>query len=414
MSQNTSHKERTHSIMGGSRATIFMNCTGYFAAIKGLPAQEPSKYADTGTLFHEMMEIVVHDFLQHKMEGTDPEIRYHLLSENRGVDEEMRGHIELCKNLLWEKGLDKYVTGKAFDLETYFSLGKCGDIDIGGPADFWAGYRDKKGLRAGLIVDWKYGFGYVDEKETEQLIHYATSMYQEFKRAGKEFDYIRAAIVQPRAGGETWREVKFTKKELERRTVKVLQIAHDVFVEGKIKYKAGKHCEYCPAKGDCDAHSSYLQKNASLLLADRKKELPDPKVLTPEQIANILKYKDEITDFLKECYSLALRRWKEGQKLPGWKVVNGTAKRKWLDEHQEIGLALVKQGLTETPFRKVKPELRTITEIEKELKKLHGAEEAKSILANYTEVGALPEILVPESDARSPVKTYKDLLETGN
>lgn len=404
---SSNHKNRSHSIMGGSRASIYMKCTGYFSIIQDLPPQESNKDADQGTLFHEMMEIVVDDFLQYKLTGTDPDIRFHLLAGS--IDSEMKENIEECKNLVWEKGLDKFITGKAYGIEDYFSLGKIGDIDIGGPVDFWAIYRDKKGARAGLIVDYKYGYTYVDENTTHQLPHYATCMEESFDW---KLDYIRTAVLQPRAGGETWREVKFTKQELEKRKKKIFQIAEDVFIHGKIKYHPGDHCTWCPGRGSCAARQEYLSNKSKLLLV-RDVRLPNVRDLTDDQRARLLIYKDDIIDFLKAVYSDSIQQHKAGKTIPGFKVVKGTSKRKWRKETEEIVYKLNELGIKEPVV--VKQELKTITEIEKELKKLVGSsDEAKTLLQSCTEYGTVPEILVPESDPRPSVKAYRDLLDENN
>lgn len=414
MSLLSSHKTRAHSKMGGSSAGIYMKCTGYFSVLEHAPKEESSPDADLGTLFHEMVEMVCHDFLEHKREGTDPEIRFHLLSSDPRIDSEMVDHIESCKKVLWEKGLDKYITGKAYGFEDYFSLGEIGGVDIGGPADFWAVYRDKKGQRVGLIVDWKYGYHYVDEQKSDQLPHYAACMFEEFKRSGKSLDYIRAAIVQPRASGpeDLWREVKFTAGQLEKRSEKIKKVAKDVFIDKKIKFLAGDHCTWCPGNklGLCEVRKKYLQEQSGLMLARHDAALPKFESLSDEQLVKILEYKDDIIDFLKGAYSYTLLRVKKGQLLKGYKVVKGTAKRKWKDNIDEIANGLVKYKIQE-PYRKWEPQLKTITEIQTELKKKVGdVEEAKSILENFTEYGNVPEILVPESDPRPSIQSYRDLL----
>lgn len=388
-----------------------MKCTGYFSMVQDLPPEEKSEAADKGTLFHEMMEISLHDFLMHKVEGTDPDVRAHLIAANPDVDDEMINHIQECKKLIWDKGLDKHITGKAFDFETVFSMGTIGDIELSGSIDFWCVYKDKKGRRAGLIIDYKYGYTYVDENETEQLPFYATCMYEEFKtKHGKELDYVEAVILQPRAGGEIWRKVKFTQNDLENKKKKIFKVGEDVFVHKKLKFKAGSHCRWCPASGVCPEQSQHLQNQSGLALV-RQNELPDVEKLSAEQMQRLLLNKDAIDKFLKAVYSYALRSSKSGKNVPGFKVVNGTSKRGWKDEVEEIGAGLVRIGVKE-PFRKQEPELKTIGDIEKELKKLgHSGDDAVSVLQPFTKKGTLPEILVPESDPRPSIKTYKELMK---
>lgn len=406
------HKERTHSIMGGSRAPIYYQCSGYFSIIKDLPPQESTEYADEGTLFHELMEVAVDDFLQHKIEGTDPDIRLHLMHKKEGVTDDMLADVEECKNLLWEKGLDKHVTGKVYFLEEKFVLETVGDVEIGGPIDFAFVHKDKKGLRGALVLDYKYGYKFVEVKRNLQLILYGCSIYMEFKRLGKPLAYVRVAVLQPRAGGEVWREEKYSAQQLEGWCRKFVKIAHDVFLHKKIKFKAGDHCQWCPGKPACGEHKKYLEEKSNLLLARSDALLPKPELLTDDQLVKILTYKDQISDFLKACYSHALTKHRAGKKIPGFKVVEGTAKRKWKEEDTEIAEGLKKEGVKD-PWREPEPQLRTITDIEKELKKLKGSPDAaKACLENYTNPGNKPQILVPETDPRPSLGSYKDLLAT--
>lgn len=414
MNKAPDHSEREHSIMGTSRAPIYMECTGYFSAIEGLPPEEKSDASAAGDKFHETMEVVMHDFLEHKLYGSDAERSYERLKEDPEIDSEMWDHIEEAKKAVWEMGFEKSVTGKAYGLEepfylAEFEVNKKKKIKIGGAIDLWIVYRDKKGLKYGVVIDYKYGYKVVSEK-SKQLWCSATAMYQEFKELGKELDVVRAIIYQPRTQGASWKEVKYSAQQLVLKRNKFLQIADDVFVKGKVKFKAGDHCEWCPARGECKVRADYIQAQSGLSVIREKAALPKPEMLSTDQIEKVLTYKDDITNFLKACYSLALRKQMKKPFLKSFKLVEGISKRKFKKESSIVARALKEHGVKK-PFRPPVDELITIGDAEKALKKAgKNNEEVKNILSHLTERGQAQKILVPLDDERTALPSYKDLL----
>lgn len=399
-----SHSDRKHLPFSASQAHRLINCNGPIFYAEKCPPQEKSEHAELGEKFHQALEILLEDFLDFKTNGTDADIRSHLLAE---YDEELLAHAREAKEVIWEKGLDQFITGKAFGFEDQFVLDE--RLGIGGICDFWCIYRDRKGQRVALIVDYKYGYGYVDENNNPQLATYAVSLREEFLRAGKDFDYIRVAIYQPRAGGDAYREFKFTQKALTTWKTKLTKAAKQAFVEKKIKLKAGEWCTYCPAASICVELKRSLEEESGLTIA-RKTSLPTVESLSIEQRVKILEYKEAIEKFMKAVYSDTLALLKKGGQVPGLKLVNGTPRRQWLKETEEIGKKLIKAGLKE-PFRPLEPELITITDAEKALTTiLESKDEAKKVLEQVTELKPAPEILVPESDPRAPIKSYKEML----
>lgn len=403
MTENT-HKERRHSLLGGSSAHCWSNCSAYVFYMKDMPPQEQTEDTLKGTVAHELCEIVLADFLEHKISGSDPDIRAYLLAGD-DVDDEMLAHVHAYREAVWEKGLNNSITGKAYGLEDRLVLDE--NLDIGGPADFWSIEIDDRGKRAGLIVDFKYGYHTVNVERNPQLAVYASGLRAEVRRKGKDLDYVRAAIFQPRGYGEAWKETVFTGKQLDTWEKKFYKAADQIYVKKKPKFKVGEWCTYCRAKGICPAYKQHLESKTSLQLVRINQDiLPKPEQISDAQLAAIIEHKDDLTDFIKSCYSYALMRCKTGKPLNGFKVVNGTARRKWKAEINEIADALNKNGID--PWGE--PKLIALTTAEKQLTPSLGKDGAKEFMVNLTEMTTPSELLVPDSDPRQSVLTSMDLL----
>lgn len=403
--QVINHGERKHLPFSASQAHRLINCNGPIFYKDILPEQETSETAKEGEKFHETLEILLHDFLEYKVNGTDAYARLESLKNT--ADDDMLTHAEEAVGIIWKEGLDQFITGKAYGFEDEFILDE--KLGIGGIADFWCIYRDKKGQRVALIVDYKYGYNYVDEENNAQLATYASSLRECLLRDGFDIDYARVAIYQPRAGGKVYREFKFTAKALTIWKTKLIKAARRAFIEKKIKLKAGDWCKFCPAMSVCVEYKKNVEENSGLALA-RETPVPTIDKLTLDQQVKIVTWKDEIEKLLKASYSNLLSLGKKGITIPGMKVVAGVSKRKWKAEIFEIKEVLSEAGIKE-PLRSFDPEPITIGDAEKQLKKLLGTEDlAKELLGKLTELSVSSELLVSENDPREGIKSYKQKL----
>lgn len=188
------HEDRAHSELGGSTASRWSQCTGCIFLNRTLPKQPSSAAAKEGTKAHELAEVALRDFLNHKRNGTDPEIQFSLLAMN--ADPKMVEAAEGWRDTMWEKVLEKALTGKAYGLEEHFYFDK--SLDMGGTVDFWCVYINDRGQRVGVIVDFKYGYSYVEVKKNGQLAFYGAALRRFVREHGKDLDLVRTAVYQPR------------------------------------------------------------------------------------------------------------------------------------------------------------------------------------------------------------------------
>lgn len=397
--------EKAHAELGGSTASRWMNCPGSVFLLRNIGEQPPGPDAARGTIAHEAAEIVLADFLEHKVSGTDPDIRAHLLCQDDETLEAAYGY----RDTIWKEILDEALTGKAYGLEEKFTLNS--NLGMFGTADFWAVYIDDRGKRVGVVVDFKFGYVPVHAERNAQLAFYAAALRKEIRDGGKDLDYVIGGIYQPKSQGlELLSKTRFTAKQLDAWEIKFLKAAHDIYVKKKAKFKAGPWCQYCNAKAVCRAYKASVETRTSLKLVDPDEvSFPQPETVPDEAIAKVLLHADEIQKFIKACVSYALTRHKNGTPLPGIKIIAGQTRRTWPKAQEEIeAIAQDLEGRGVDPFGP--PKLKGITIIEKALSKQFDKSTARQLVDSYCGESAPKPKIVPEDDPRPAMIANLDLL----
>jgi len=406
--------ERLHSLLGGSTANRVLNCPGSVILSMDLPPQIASEAAKEGTKAHEVLETILQDFLDHKIEGTDSGRNLDKLLDDPDVDSEMVDHAVACRDRIWVTALQESITGKAWGIEETFDFEK--SLESFGSIDWWNIYIDDRAKRVGYILDYKYGTFPVEAEDNDQLKFYACALLNEIRLGGKDLDYIRCAIYQPRnrmAGEnyEPYKEVKYTVKQLDTWRKKFLNAAHSIFVTKKAKYKTGKWCYFCPAQSKCELYAKELSKNTALKLLDIETEvLPPPEQIPDEVIAKVLQHEDELLEWVKACKKYAMNKSLNGG-FPGFKVVNGPSRRQWRkDEDLELLLRTHSLSIDENPEILFNKKIKGIGEIEKLLKKHEGPDSVTWLNEVLVTKTTPPLLLVEQTDPRTAITGAADLL----
>lgn len=396
------HTERLHGALGGSTASQWTNCPGSYFYRQTIPPAPPGPAAIDGTKAHEIAEIVLNDFLEHRVTGSDPDVRANLLDD---CDDDMVAAAKDYVKCLWENVLERSITGKYYGIEETFVLSK--DFDMWGSADFWAVYLDDRAKRVGVIADFKYGYNQVKVEKNAQLAFYACAMQEEFIAMDKELDRVVAVIYQPRGGGEAYKETSFSNTQLKAWKKKFMQAGAQIFIKQKPKFKVGEWCRWCRAQAVCKAYAKQVITKSDLALVDTNITLPQPEQMDDKAIANIVLNADMLERFIDSCKQYAISRYIKGKALPGTKAIQSKGRRAWKTEkEEEIGNTLINYGVT-NPFKK---KLRGIGEIEKELKKIlgPGVDDTMKGLTTLS-LGSLS--IVSEDDPRPRAVTSDDLLD---
>jgi len=323
-------------IVGGSTAKRVINCPGSVALVQQMPPQPSSKYADEGTLLHNVIS--------------------ELLDSDTAVPEDFLGtkynEQELTQDLIDEKLLPALAALDEIDPDDRMqyaveTLVNFGDLLPGvfGSTDF-LGRIDNKAI----VLDWKFGSGVaVSAEENDQLMFYAAAAMRT-EKAQWVFDgatEIELIIVQP-PSIKRWVTTPERIKQFERELVAAVKAAQ----KPDAPLKTGAHCRWCAAKPICP------QMNGAIERATRLKI----KELNAEQINTMLVQADMLEDWIKDLRALAFQMLESGVKLPDHKLVAKRATRSWVSGAKEALLAL---GLTESELM----EMASPAQVEKILKK---------------------------------------------
>ncbi len=308
------------NIVGGSTAKRVINCPGSVALVQKMPPKPSSKYADEGTLLHNVMAELI-------MSEEPPE--YYI--GTRYEDQILTFELVEEKILPALRALDVIDPEHKMEIEAETRVG-FGDLLPGvfGSTDLIG----RLGNRA-VVLDWKFGDGVmVEVEENPQLMFYAAAAMRtpEAQWAFEGVTEIEMVIVQP---PEVRRWVttpeRIAKFELE--LVQAVKQAE----KPDAKLTVGDHCRWCAAKPICPKMTGAVDRALKVQLDN----------LDAPKISAYLKNADMLEDWIKDLRALALQMLESGAKLPEYKLVAKRAIRSWSDE-EKAKVALFAYGLTES------------------------------------------------------------------
>jgi hypothetical protein len=308
------------NIVGGSTAKRVINCPGSVALVQKMPPKPSNKYADEGTLLHNVMAELI-------MSEEPPE--YYI--GTRYEDQILTFELVEEKILPALRALDVIDPEHKMEIEAETRVG-FGDLLPGvfGSTDLIG----RLGNRA-VVLDWKFGDGVmVEVEENPQLMFYAAAAMRtpEAQWAFEGVTEIECVIVQP---PEIRRWVttpeRIAKFELE--LVQAVKQAE----KPDAKLTVGDHCRWCAAKPICPKMTGAVDRALKVQLDN----------LDAPKISAYLKNADMLEDWIKDLRALAMQMLESGAKLPEYKLVAKRAIRSWTDD-EKAKVALFAVGLTES------------------------------------------------------------------
>ncbi|RPJ30465.1 MAG: DUF2800 domain-containing protein [Verrucomicrobiaceae bacterium] len=293
-------------VVGGSTAKRVMACPGSVALVNKMPPQLSSKYADEGTLLHNVIadildkSLPVDSFLGMKYQD-----------------------IELTQELIDDKllpalaALDEIDPTKQMEFAVETRVG-FGDFlpDVFGSTDLLG----RIGTKA-LVIDWKFGDGVlVTAEENPQLLFYAAAAMRtpEVQWVFKGATEIECVIVQPTKGVSRWVTTPERIKAFEHELAMAVREAQ----KPDANLSAGDHCRWCAAKPICPKMTGAVDRALKTSLQD----------LDAAQISAYLKNADVLEGWITDLRALAFQMLEKGIKLPEHKLVAKRAVRRWTDE----------------------------------------------------------------------------------
>lgn len=376
------HASRKHALLSASGASRWINCPPSARLTEGM-ADKWSAYADEGTAAHEYAEIKLTRRLT-KCNSADRERldrQAEALKTNQYYNAEMEAYVQSYVDLVEERFLEaRSLSGDAMVL-----LEAKLDLTEWIPDGF--GTSDVTIISDGVleVIDLKYGKGVpVSAINNSQLRLYALGALAEFVWM-YDIHTVRMTIIQPRLDSVSTDEISV--EELNEWAESVVKPAASLAHAGEGEYKAGDHCRWCLAKGNCRARADENLKAIAY-------EFQEPALLSNEEIGPILHIAEQLQSWVKDVQEYALEQALHGEKIPQWKLVEGKSKRVITDT-QKAATLLTESGYSEDKLYKPR-ELRAMTALEKTVGKKNFAE----ILGDLITKQAGKPTLVAETDSR--------------
>lgn len=365
-------KVAAHSnIVGGSTAKRVIACPGSVALCQKMPPRPSSRYADEGTLCHTIMEGV-------------------LAGDRRPEDYlgDAIGSVVVTEDLIERKIRPAQAALNEID-PNYDMTYECevvvgfGDALPGvfGSADLIGRMGD-----TAIVLDWKFGDGVdVAVEENPQAMFYVAAAMRtpKVKWAFDGVKHIDCVIVQPTAAKPVkwWRTTPDRIRAFERQLFAAVKEAQGP----EPRFATGDHCRWCAAKPVCPLLTGAVDRALKTSLQN----------IDAARLAEMLEQAPLIEEYLAEVRSLAMTLLENGERVPGFKLVQKRATRQWVNP-AEAQAALSRLGLDETELTETK--LVSPAQAEKALKK------RKLDLPDDLVVAVSSgSTLAPESDPRPPV-----------
>lgn len=171
---------------------------------------------------------------------------------------------------------------------------------------------------------------------------------------------IAMTIFQPRRDNVS--TFVLSKEELLKWAEEVLSPAANLAAKGEGEFQAGNHCQFCNVKATCRKRAEY-----NLELA--RYDFAVPASLTDEEIEIVLSKADALTSWATDIKEYALQQALSGKAWNGWKLVEGRANRKYINEsavaekvksagfdpydHKVLGITTMTKLLGKTKFEEL-------------------------------------------------------------
>lgn len=372
-----------HALLGPSSAHRWLSCTPSARLEEGLP-DTGSSYATEGTLAHRLGELL----LRAEYEGADITEELAEVRADPQYSPAMMEHMEGYVAFVAER----YADAKSHCPDPRLYVEQRIDVSEYVPDGF--GTTDCVIIADGLmdVIDLKYGAGIpVSAEDNPQMRIYALGCLLAFSLF-YEITAIRMTIYQPRL--DSISTAVIDRDKLEAWAEQFLKPRAAQAYAGEGPFAPGElTCKWCKAGATCKARAEYQLELAA-------KDFQDAALMDNDEIAEVLERLPGLLAWAKQVKDYAEdAAINHGEKFPGFKVVEGRANRRYVNEGA-IARRLKKAGFATADIYKPK-ELLGITAMEK----LVGAKKLAELVGGLIEKPAGSPTLVPMSDKRPELNT---------
>lgn len=257
------------------------------------------------------------------------------------------------------------------------------------------------------VIDFKYGVGVtVDVEDNEQIKFYAA--IAAWRTA---FKTLYGVIIQPRSfrGGEP-RVVEIDAFDLID-FVSEIETGIARCEHPTAELIPGEHCAFCPAGGICPARES---QSLAVISPDGRPVdaldplmLPQPVDLSPQRLGDIMAMKGQVIGWLNDVAKYSFQIAMSGRHVPGQKIVEAKARRRWIDDAEKLPTRLAVVTETHPHDWRTEPALIPMTDAEKRVVaafKVQGrtAAEAKECFSQFVTKESSGELSLVSTDDPRP------------
>ena len=295
-----------HAPFSPSASERWLNCPASHRQSQLVPKPPTSQYAARGNTLHRMAALMI---TKSKRAGQARGYVVNIVLEPAET-EGLKTYATFCKAFI--------KTATVYGVETLLPF----SADLFGTCDF---YSVNNGVLN--VVDLKTGSGILVEAEGNgQLLTYAMMLLEGGTLAPeivKSIHHVHLHVVQPMyPNAPSIRSVAYPRDTITRWKALVLD-AIDTAKAADAPFHPGEHCRFCPAKPSCPALLGIVQA------------LPTPAIhgsLTAAQISDWLTKADTIETWIAALREFAHGVIESGSTIPGWKLQDKRATRKWSDD----------------------------------------------------------------------------------
>ena len=297
------------SIVGGSTAKRVMACPGSVKLVQQMPPKPSSKYADEGTLLHNVIaEILTTDRTPESYLGT---VYEGITLDQDLIDAKLRPALDALNEIDPNKEME-YAVEQVVGFDTALP-GVFGSADLIG----------RLGNRA-IVLDWKFGSGVaVDVEENAQAMFYAAAAMRTPATmwAFQGVTEIECIIVQP-PSVKRWVTYPSRIASFERELILAVRGA----MLSDAPLSSGDHCRWCAAKPVCPVMTGAVDRALKNKLH----------AIDAAQIGVYLKQAELLEAWISGVNELAYQMLDEGLSVPGYKLVPKRSTRKWIDDDKAL------------------------------------------------------------------------------
>lgn len=311
-------EKKVHATLGASKASRWMACPGSVRLERGVSAPPESDFAAEGTCAHFVAELCLTGKTTTPWDYVGKE--FHGVEVTEDMAEHVAVFVDYCRSLPYTQRW----------IEREFNLSALNPPEpMFGTADF---VRYDAASSTLEVVDLKYGRGViVDAMENKQLMYYGLGVLLDL---GVSVDKVKLTIVQPRAehGDGYIRSDEQDVLDIVGFAGELLQMAAET-QRPDAKLAVGTHCRWCNAAGLCPEKAQQAQ-NVAMTEFSVMPEVtpPDPALLSDEAFNDVLSKIHLLEGFARAVWAHAEAKLHRGEPVPGWKLVQKRANRKWVDD----------------------------------------------------------------------------------